>query len=497
MKRLVLVLCALCVVTATAQAEIHPIWGDEILSVDQLFGYTLAVDSQYGTPPTVFPETLDVEARVESPCAPEDALSGEELHTALLAGLYLNMFNPVWSPDGQWIATNSTQGGIFVIPAGGGEPVLVYDDIYDAYEDYLFVMRSVGSRGVLGFTPDSREVLFVKQYIDKDTVINITYAEDGSIGGMSSTGYKDKVMAVDIETGETRLVADNCSFAAYSPDGRYLAIDPRGEDSIIRDLETGAGWSPERGVSGSSIFTPDGSGILHMRQSTLYQFPTDGSGPEEAIANLGGYASDLSISADGDWLLFHRDDGQVSIDLYDVNGTANGTLSCSLDKLRIYNFSSGSVYPVFPPESYIESYNGYISPDGSQFCYMLNDRRTMSPEYDVYVQDFPGLADLAKLTGVADEVPEQFAIAGNFPNPFNPSTTISFSLAEPGHAGLAVYNIAGQLVRELVNGNLSAGAHDVVWDGCDNTGVRVSSGVYFVRLTKGTYTAAHRMTLVK
>ena len=125
MKRMVLVLCALCVVNTTAQAEIHPVWGAEIVSVDPdpMFGYELAVDSEYGAPSAMFPEGMDVDVRGESPCAPVDALTGEELHTALLAGLYWNMFKPVWSPDGNWIATNSAQGGIFVIPAGGGEPV--------------------------------------------------------------------------------------------------------------------------------------------------------------------------------------------------------------------------------------------------------------------------------------------------------------------------------------------------------------------------------------
>ena len=499
MKRMVLVLCALCVVNTTAQAEIHPVWGAEIVSVDPdpMFGYELAVDSEYGAPSAMFPEGMDVDVRGESPCAPVDALTGEELHTALLAGLYWNMFKPVWSPDGNWIATNSAQGGIFVIPAGGGEPVLVYDDIYEPYGDYLFVMHSVGGRGVLGFTPDSREVLFTRQYITENTVIDITYTEDGSIGHISSTGYEDKVMAVDIETGETRLIADDCSFAAYSPDGRYLVIARSGDGSVIRDLETGIERTPERKVNPRSVFTPDGSAFLYMSRSTLYRYPLDDSGPEEAIANLGGYASGISISSDGEWLLFHRGVGQTTIEQYDEHGTPSGTLSTDIDKLRLYNFSTDMVYDVFPPESYIESYDGCISPDGSQICYVLNDLRTWYPEWDLYVQDFPSLSDLAKLTGVADDTPAQFTIAGNYPNPFNPATTISFSLAEPGHAGLAVYNIAGQLVRELVGGILTAGTHDIVWDGCDDTGVRVSSGVYIARLTSGTNSQAHRMTLIK
>ncbi|MCD4828129.1 MAG: T9SS type A sorting domain-containing protein [Candidatus Cloacimonetes bacterium] len=84
-----------------------------------------------------------------------------------------------------------------------------------------------------------------------------------------------------------------------------------------------------------------------------------------------------------------------------------------------------------------------------------------------------------------------------WPNPFNPETTVRFSLAQGGETTLAVYNVRGQRVRSLVNEPLEAGTHSVVWDGKNTSGEPVASGVYFVRLTAGDYVITHKMALLK
>lgn len=96
-----------------------------------------------------------------------------------------------------------------------------------------------------------------------------------------------------------------------------------------------------------------------------------------------------------------------------------------------------------------------------------------------------------------NELPRKLSILGNYPNPFNPSTVISFSLPETGRASLAVYNASGQKIRELTSGIFTAGSHSAVWDGRDDKGRPVSSGVYISRLRMGDTTTVNRMTLVK
>ena len=91
--------------------------------------------------------------------------------------------------------------------------------------------------------------------------------------------------------------------------------------------------------------------------------------------------------------------------------------------------------------------------------------------------------------------PANDELFGNYPNPFNPSTTIRYSLGKSGHAELAVFNSLGQKIRTLAEGPQTVGAHTVQWDGCNGSGQRVSSGVYFYRLRSGTYVKTMKMVL--
>jgi len=89
------------------------------------------------------------------------------------------------------------------------------------------------------------------------------------------------------------------------------------------------------------------------------------------------------------------------------------------------------------------------------------------------------------------------ALYPNFPNPFNPETTISFSLSKASPAHLDIYNIRGQLVKSLIKGDLPQGDHKVVWNGRDFSGRPVASGVYLYRLQTGDYTRTLKMMLMK
>ncbi|MCB5247830.1 MAG: C25 family cysteine peptidase [Candidatus Cloacimonetes bacterium] len=98
----------------------------------------------------------------------------------------------------------------------------------------------------------------------------------------------------------------------------------------------------------------------------------------------------------------------------------------------------------------------------------------------------------------ADPVaPVPFTLQQNYPNPFNPSTTLSFSLAQGGAASLAIYNTRGQLIRTLVKEELPGGSHSVVWNGLDDAGNAVSSGIYLYRLETSGQSQTRRMLLMK
>lgn len=97
-------------------------------------------------------------------------------------------------------------------------------------------------------------------------------------------------------------------------------------------------------------------------------------------------------------------------------------------------------------------------------------------------------------TGVFDdtETPHEFALYNNYPNPFNPSTNISFILGKNSHTLIKVYNVLGQEVTTLVDQNLNAGQHTVQF-----RGTNLESGVYFYNIVAGDYKASKKMMLIK
>jgi len=88
-------------------------------------------------------------------------------------------------------------------------------------------------------------------------------------------------------------------------------------------------------------------------------------------------------------------------------------------------------------------------------------------------------------------------LSSNFPNPFNPETKIEFFTIKDGKANLSVFNMRGQHVKTLVNKELKAGVHSVVWNGTDENGRPASSGMYFYKMKSGRYTSTKKMILMK
>ncbi len=103
-----------------------------------------------------------------------------------------------------------------------------------------------------------------------------------------------------------------------------------------------------------------------------------------------------------------------------------------------------------------------------------------------------------KFGGTGDaQLPAAYNLQANFPNPFNPTTTIKFALPETQDVRLSVYSIDGHLVATLLNETRGAGHHEVVWTGKDDSGRAVASGTYFYRLAAGPYSQVRKMTLMK
>ena len=103
-------------------------------------------------------------------------------------------------------------------------------------------------------------------------------------------------------------------------------------------------------------------------------------------------------------------------------------------------------------------------------------------------------------TGEGDDgagAPSVTALRSAYPNPFNPSTTIPFSLVSQERVSLQIYDARGKLVRTLKNDVVPAGQHEAVWDGRDNSGNQMATGVYFVRFIAGSYEMTRKVVMLK
>jgi choice-of-anchor B domain-containing protein len=110
-----------------------------------------------------------------------------------------------------------------------------------------------------------------------------------------------------------------------------------------------------------------------------------------------------------------------------------------------------------------------------------------------------GVFAFSVTTAVASQTPADatFQLAQNFPNPFNPATRIPFELTRGGRVALSIFDVAGHRVRALLDQDLPAGLHEAAWDGRDDAGQAVASGVYLYRMQAGARTETRRMVLLK
>jgi len=132
---------------------------------------------------------------------------------------------------------------------------------------------------------------------------------------------------------------------------------------------------------------------------------------------------------------------------------------------------------------------------GTYLCKITN---TIATDLTLYSR--PINVSVSNVTGITDHPissPKIFTLYQNYPNPFNPSTRIKYNLPQASPVTLKIYNLQGQEITTLVNEFQTAGMKSVVWDGADNQGQRVSSGIYFYRLEADEFRTSRKMILAQ
>ena len=104
---------------------------------------------------------------------------------------------------------------------------------------------------------------------------------------------------------------------------------------------------------------------------------------------------------------------------------------------------------------------------------------------------------ITRVSKPKQNTPQTFKLYSNYPNPFNPATTIDFELPNPCYVELTIYNIMGQFIRKLIAEEYVSGIHSVIWDGGDDLGIKASSGIYFYIIRAGDFTASKKLILTR
>ena len=197
----------------------------------------------------------------------------------------------------------------------------------------------------------------------------------------------------------------------------------------------------------------------------------------------------------GSGLGFYAFAGCPIINQFDVlDATANGNVAVLYPDYEGDSYAAGI-------QSVTVNASGYDAKTmwfGFSFMY-LRDTDVASPGIrnvvfnDIYVW-FNGIpnTDITE-----DEVPKANKLSQNFPNPFNPTTTIKFDVRAKGHVSLKIYNVAGQLVKTMANEVMDAGSYSREWTGTNNAGVKVASGVYFYSFEAENFKATKKMVLLR
>ena len=329
-------------------------------------------------------------------------------------------------------------------------------------------------------------------------------------GGSTSANGNLNQAPFSIESGRRTINDDtnpDCFLSNGNPGGLFLHQAGACEDQISFILY------PELGFLSGSVTADQGEPDLTQVQITIEDVVlspgANGAftvpyyeGTYDVTATLEGFAP-----ATAEAVILPGGYTDIQLDLQflrppiNLSRTLDGTdvhMSWEFDNEDDENFSHFAIYIRATSDAFSQfattsdtSYDVTLSPvlDYAFHIRAVYENGLSAPSNNVYIS-FVGNDN-------PTAPPAETALIGNHPNPFNPSTTVSFSLMQDADVNLAVYNVKGQLVRTLVSERMEAGNHSVEWSGTDSQSKAVGSGVYFLKMKTGRYVSVKKMIMLK
>jgi hypothetical protein len=282
------------------------------------------------------------------------------------------------------------------------------------------------------------------------SVGDVVYLEDPQVEASDAEGYVTFEFAIPFGDEDWEInpgVDNNSTIGIFVLDDN--TPDPHGFDS----------WWPHDNLN---IFDPAGYGVI--------QYAAEIQTPQPP--------ANLNLTALEDHVF------QLDWDMPQMNDFSHFNIYFALndEQFEMIDTSQGTCwlyeYEFFPQTSY-SFYLTTVNNSGSE-------------------SDASQIVEYLTTDEVPDEIPLVTRLIGNYPNPFNPDTTIRFSIAENNsRTVINLYNIKGQMVKTLVDEVLPAGYHQITWNGCTNSGKQTASGFYLLQMQSGSFSCVKKLILLK
>ena len=296
--------------------------------------------------------------------------------------------------------------------------------------------------------------------------------------------------------------------------------------SIVEDDEGNIWFGTNFGISKF-----DGSEWTSFRESDglvsnqVSSIAIDGEG-NKWIGTSGGGVSKFDGT---DWTTYTDQDGLGGSDVVDIAAEDNGVVWFATKRGGISKFD-GTNWKTFKYEDVLDAYLNYVTSividdegnkwfgsvygvykyDGTSWTTyhtesgLINDgvySTAIDVDGNIWFGTGGGVSMLKPETSTTvkdeNEIPVEFALHQNYPNPFNPTTTIEYSLPKRSQVTLKIFNILGQRVRTLIDESKSIGEYSMQWDGMNDEGISMSSGIYFYHLQAGKFSQTRKMLLLR
>jgi hypothetical protein len=275
----------------------------------------------------------------------------------------------------------------------------------------------------------------------------------------NATNYENDGVELKMDPDPTEQTTEGIAAVRLTALGADEADNPAGVDNLVADNELDEVFTPVEGKDYARAFTDFGYN-LEFRL------------PFAVIVRAGKYADNSVGGIMGLAINLIENDSDHGECVLQWSAGMNDLVWSSPQLLGTATFLEGNKIKLEP----VNSAGGDAKMDSSQWF--------IPPATGVETTD-------------ADGVLDQFKLAQNYPNPFNPVTTISYSLDKTEQIALEVYDVLGNKVRTLYSGVQNAGTHNVRWNGADENGQSVSSGLYLYRLVADDRVQSGKMTLMK